>query len=338
MFITYRIFIEPAPCDFIESYVGGSDYWANGIRKEFKQTNKDQIAFCDTFKKLLTGLMAYVKEYHKTGVTWKNSGGMTVDEYISGGGNAAATAAATSSAPANVPKKVDPVSNPSAGENKNGLFAALNKGGAITSGLKTVTKDMQTWRKEYKGSDEAAPLPKPEPKKVNSNSTAVAMKHPPRLQYQQNGNKWWVEYQTKEQGIVNVDVKNIKENIYIYGCVDATIQVNGKCSSIVVDGCKKTNIYFDICIASVEVVNSRSVKIFCKEKVNSVAIDKTDGIVVTLPRSSLDTEIVASKSSEMNLSWPDENDDMVEKPIPEQYVHKIKGMTITADVSELYSS
>ena len=38
-----------------------------------------------------------------------------------------------------------------------------------------------------------------------------------------------------------------------------------------------------------------------REKVNSVAIDKTDGIVVTLPATSLDSQIVASKSSEMNL-------------------------------------
>lgn len=45
--------IKPAPRDFIESYIGGSDYWANGIRKEFRTTNPDQVAFVDTFKKIL---------------------------------------------------------------------------------------------------------------------------------------------------------------------------------------------------------------------------------------------------------------------------------------------
>ena len=53
--------------------------------------------------------------------------------------------------------------------------------------------------------------------------------------------------------------------------------------------------------------------------------------------SYADTEIVASKSSEMNLSWPDKNGDMMERPIPEQYKHHIKGLTVTAEVSDLYT-
>lgn len=36
-----------------------------------------------------------------------------------------------------------------------------------------------------------------------------------------------------------------------------------------------------------------------KTKVPTVAIDKTDGIVVILPRGSLDTTFTTSKSSEM---------------------------------------
>ncbi|CAN0450724.1 unnamed protein product, partial [Hapterophycus canaliculatus] len=42
----------------------------------------------------------------------------------------------------------------------NALFGELSKGLAVTSGLKKVTKDQQTWRKEFKG-DEAAPTPAP---------------------------------------------------------------------------------------------------------------------------------------------------------------------------------
>jgi hypothetical protein len=50
----------------------------------------------------------------------------------------------------------------------------------------------------------------------------------------------------------------------------------------------------------------------------------------------MSTEVVASKSSEMNLQWNDENGDLIERPIPEQYVHKIKGTSVTAEVSDLY--
>ena len=74
------------------------------------------------------------------------------------------------------------------------------------------------------------------------------------------------------------------------------------------------------------------------EKVTSVAIDKTDGIIVHLPASSLDTEVVASKSSEMNLSWVGADGEPVEKPIPEQYVHRISEQgQVTANVSDLYA-
>jgi hypothetical protein len=34
----------------------------------------------------------------------------------------------------------------------------LKKGADVTSGLKTVTKDMQTWRSEYKGTETPPPV------------------------------------------------------------------------------------------------------------------------------------------------------------------------------------
>jgi adenylyl cyclase-associated protein len=55
-------------------------------------------------------------------------------------------------------------------------------------------------------------------------------------------------------------------------------------------------------------------------RVPTVAIEKTDGCQVYLSRKSLDTEIVSSKSSAMNVLIPNENDDdFKEEPIPEQF-------------------
>jgi adenylyl cyclase-associated protein len=62
---------------------------------------------------------------------------------------------------------------------------------------------------------------------------------------------------------------------------------------------------------------------------------------VYLSRESLDVSIVTSKSSEMNVAFPDANDEMIERPIPEQFVARIEqsGNTysIVTGVSELYS-
>ena len=51
------LMVKPGPRDFIENFVGGSDYWANNIRKEFRATDPTQIAFCDSFKALLINVM-----------------------------------------------------------------------------------------------------------------------------------------------------------------------------------------------------------------------------------------------------------------------------------------
>lgn len=328
-----RVCIKPAPRDFIESSIGGSDYYANNIRKEFKTTNPDQIAFCNTFKTLLIELMAYVKEHHTTGVTWNSKGVDVKDFDAKAVGSAAAPAAAAAKPAAAAPVAAKSAATEAAAV-KADLFAALNKDSAITSGLKKVTKDMQTWREEYKGDAAPVPVAKAAPK-APAAAAAVVMKHPPVCVF--SNNKWQVEYQTAEQGVVDIAIQDKKETVYILGCVGATIAITGKCKSIVVDGCKRTRVTFQSAMASCEVVNCQRVNIVCEESVAAVAIDKTDGIVVTLPRTSLNTEVVASKSSEMNLSWPDENGDMVEKPIPEQYVHRIKGLSVTADVSDLYT-
>lgn len=317
--------IKPAPRDFIESYIGGSDYWSNNIRKEYKSTNPDQIAFCNTFKKMLQDLMVYVKEHHTTGVAW-NPRGVPVSEFTGEAASAAPAKKADAKAPA--------VSVPAGGADKAGLFASLSKGGEITSGLKTVTKDQQTWRKEFNDKDakpvvvKKAPVPR----------AAEKPKGTAKNQFNPNGSKWEVEYQGADAGPITITIADKKETVYVLGCIGATITVVGKCKSIILDSCKKTQLHFDSCFASCEVVNSQRVQLFCREKVTSVAIDKTDGIIVHLPATSLDTEVVASKSSEMNLSWLGPDGENIEKPIPEQYIHRIneKG-AVTADVSDLYS-
>jgi len=194
---------------------------------------------------------------------------------------------------------------------------------------------MQTWRTEYKGVDAPVPAaaklsPKP------SAAASVALKGPAKLEFQPGGSRWLVEYQAAANGVVSVQINDKKETVYIYGCVGATIDIKGKCKSIAVDNCKKTSVTFDAAMASIELVNSQGMKVTVRDSVSSVAIDKTDGCIVTLPTSSLHTEIVASKSSEMNVQFPDANGDLIERPIPEQYVHRIKGQSITADVSDLY--
>ena len=300
--------VKPSPCDFIMSYAEGADYWANNIRKEFRTTDPKQIAFCDTFKSLILELNKYVKEHHKTGLTWNPKGGDT-STYIGGAqASPAKPAPAAVAAPKQAPieasptKSVSPVRGGGGGGGSD-LFASLNKGGNITAGLKTVTKDQQTWRSEYKG---------PEGVHVNManaaaavaarNAPTSAVKGPPKFEFQSAGSKWLVENQSDAEGVITIKITEMKETVYIYGCMGATIDIRGKCKSIVVDGCKKTKVLFDTAMASCEVINCQRMQIQCREKVAAVAIDKTDGIIVFLPVSSLGKTFAPTHSHVTSLT------------------------------------
>merc|ERR1712118_272738 len=72
----------------------------------------------------------------------------------------------------------------------------------------------------------------------------------------------------------------------------------------------------------------------------SIAIDKTDGILTYLSKETLSlTSFLTSKSSDMQVSFPNEQGDMVEAPIPEQFRHTaalVAGKPVlSTDVSDL---
>jgi len=109
-----------------------------------------------------------------------------------------------------------------------------------------------------------------------------------------------------------------------------------------IDACHNVTILVQGALSGMEVVNSKRMKLQVKDKLPSVAIDKTDGCVVGLPWASRDAVITTSKSSEMNVTFPvseSPDADWVECPIPEQFVSKINANNkVTSHVSELYSS
>lgn len=70
---------------------------------------------------------------------------------------------------------------------------------------------------------------------------------------------------------------------------------------------------FDECVAVMECINCQSVQVQVTQKVPTVSIDKCDGVQVYLSKDSLATEIVTAKSSEMNISVPQEDGDFVRR-------------------------
>lgn len=314
---------SPGPKDVVESYVGGQDFWANKIRVKYKKTDPKHVAFCDTFKTLMVELMSYVKEHHFRGVAFNPRGGdISKAPVASAPAASAPTPAATSSAKAGLAS----------------ALASLQTANDLQSkGLKKVSKDQQTWRKEFSGT--SAPIVT---KKATPVRKQTVTKGPPSKKLL--GKKWLVQNYSKSDGVITIDVgpEGPKCTVYIACCYEATLVINGKCNGVVLDASQKCQVVFDSVIAAFEVINCKSVKVQCKGLCPSVAIDKTDGMLTYLSKETLAvTSFLTSKSSDMQVSFPNESGDMVEAPIPEQFRHTASLVggkpVLSTDVSELYS-
>jgi len=320
----------PAPCNFVKDTIGASDFWANKVRKEYKNEGGEgvkHLAFCGAMKALVLDLSAYLKEYHLSGLAW-NPHGKDVSE------------AKVGEEGTDVKPKTDVKSEATS------IFSELKKrqgndGSSAATGLKKVSRDQQTWRKEFKNTGNAPPKPDPAAKPaVAPKLSAKKSLRPPKCEYQTRGCKWSVENQTKdtcESGVCKITVSDPKQQVYIFNCHNVTIQITGKLKSVVLDNCTKCGAVFDTVISACEIVNCKNVQVQATNVCPSFSIDKTDGIVVHLTNSaSTTTSFVTSKSSEMNVNWPNETGEIVEVPIPEQFVHKVVNGSVTTQVSDLY--
>jgi adenylyl cyclase-associated protein len=111
----------------------------------------------------------------------------------------------------------------------------------------------------------------------------------------------------------------MKHTIYIYKCTNSTITIEGKVNSIVLDQCTKVGLQFTSVVSLIEFINCKSMIAQVTERVPTVQIEKTDGCHIYLSSSSLDTEFITSKSSEMSVNVPCGDGEYKEHPIAEQF-------------------
>uniref|UniRef100_A0A7M4FJ69 Adenylyl cyclase-associated protein n=1 Tax=Crocodylus porosus TaxID=8502 RepID=A0A7M4FJ69_CROPO len=302
--------MAPKPGPYVKEMTDAAMFYTNRVLKEYKDVDKKQVDWVKAYLSIWTELQAYIKEYHTTGLAWTS--------HLSGlAGSDGAD---------------DPAS-------RSALFAQINQGEGITSGLKHVSDDMKTHKnpglKTQGGSMRTGPKPFMAPKPVCAASPShkiAPRKEPPVLELE--GKKWRVENQDNASNLVIGDTE-LKQVAYIYKCVNSTVHIKGKINSITVDNCKKLGLVFDDVVGIVEIINSRDVKVQVMGKVPTISINKTDGCHVYLSKSSLQCEIVSAKSSEMNILIPTEEGDFNEFPVPEQFKTVWNGQKLVTTVTEI---
>jgi len=208
----------PSPANFVKDTIGASDFWNNKVRKEYKGNDKEgpaHVKFCDTMKAMVLDLSAYLKEYHLSGLAWNPHGKDLSDAKV---GEASKPAAAA-------PKAAPTTAAAASAGSGAGIFTELKKkqtgdGTSAATGLKKVSRDQQTWRKEFK--NPGGDVPKPTSAPVAAPKPAVAKfgakkpLGPPKCEYQDRGCKWNVENQTKdtcEGGVCKVEVTDVKQQV-----------------------------------------------------------------------------------------------------------------------------
>lgn len=226
---------------------------------------------------------------------------------------------------------------PAAGAGMGDVFNAISN--FSTGGLKKVTADMKT---KNRPKDDAPPPVAPKATPTGRGSVAAGKGRGPRGPPSWklvNDLKWVIENYDGDSTLVleNAEKKHL---VNVINCRKSTLQIKCKVKSICVDGCERTNVICQDVISTVELVNCERCQVQTTGSVKSFAIDKCNGVNVYLPKESLDAEIVTSKSSEMNVTIPEEGGeegDTVEMPIPEQFVTRISGpKSLTTEVSDLY--
>ncbi|CAF3426820.1 unnamed protein product [Rotaria sp. Silwood1] len=155
-----------------------------------------------------------------------------------------------------------------------------------------------------------------------SNTSSNSVTGPSKLALE--GNKWVVEYQNGRTDL-KITETSMRQTIYIYKCSNSTITIQGKVNSIVLDQCTKVGIQFTSVVSLIEFINCRQVKAQVLENVPTIQIEKTDGCHVYLSKSSLNTEFITSKSSEMTINVPFGDGEYKEYPIPEQFKTCLQG-------------
>lgn len=321
--------VAPAPAPYVKEMGDSAMFYSNRVLKDYREKDKLHVEWVQNLNNVWKELQEYVRKYHTTGLSWNTRGGNAMNNLKAAPPNCGVPPPPPPGIPPPPPMvKLEPKAV-AADDGRSALFASINKGTEITAGLKKVTDDMKTHK-----NPSLREGPKPFVKQSSPSSRASPAKDAfagtPKLALE--GKKWFVEYQKDNQNI-KIDAK-MDQSVYIYRCQNVVVQVKGKLNSIILDSCKKSAVVFDDLVSALEVVNCQSSKVQVMGVMPTISIEKTDGCQVFLSKASLNTEIVSAKSSEMNIMVPKPDGEFAELAIPEQFLTKVNGLSLTTTCTE----
>lgn len=114
------------------------------------------------------------------------------------------------------------------------------------------------------------------------------------------------------------------------------IQIKGKCNSIFINECQKTNLVAESLVSSIDIIKSNNFAIQVIHKIPTVLVDSCDSGIIYVSKESLDVEVFTSKTSSLNICVAEAGDagDYAERAVPEQMKHVIKDGQLLSEIVE----
>ncbi|KAK5975455.1 Adenylyl cyclase-associated protein [Trichostrongylus colubriformis] len=227
------VLVKKTPAAHVKEMLDSSMFYVNRVLTQFKDGDQKNVEWARLWRSLLEAMQAFVRQTHTTGLVWNSAPGCQPPLNDS---RPAVSHGATGGPPPPPPPPPpgllfdDSASSASSADaakaGRDALFKELNKGEAITAGLRKVTADMQTHKnpalREHSpnvpvGHPHSQPHPPP------TTTTTAASQNPPRVELK-DGKQWNVEFIVGNPNVV-VNVADKKQTVYIYKCVDSVIVV-----------------------------------------------------------------------------------------------------------------
>ncbi|EPY49991.1 adenylyl cyclase-associated protein Cap1 [Schizosaccharomyces cryophilus OY26] len=296
--------IEPAPVSFMSEMKDSSQFYANRVLKDFKGKDELQVSWVRSYLTLLAS-------------NKMNLQAIQLPEQV------ACLLLPPPPPPSNEFWKDKEEPKEEGKTDMGAVFAEINKGENITSGLRKVDKSEMT----HKNPDlrKTGPTPGPKPKMPSSDAkqeaaTPANSTKAPRIELENT--KWFVENQVNNHSIVLEGVE-LKHTVQILDCSNCTLIIKGKLNAVSLSNCKRTSVVVDTLVAAFEVTKCSNFGCQVMDYVPMIVVDQCDGGAVYLSKNSLSTEITTSKSSGLNVNVPVDDGDYAERAIPEQVKHRI---------------
>ena len=223
------------------------------------------------------------------------------------------------------------------------VFDQISRGEAVTSGLRKVDKSEMNHKNPSlrtastipsapsRSSSQASlrgksPIPGKKPENMRT-------KKPARKELE--GNKWLIENFDNPGQMIEIDAA-INHSILISRCTKTAIRVIGKANAISMDNCIQCSLVIDSLVSSVDVIKSPKFEMQVLGNLPTILLDQVDGAAIYLGPNSLNTEILTSKCTGVNINVPGrtEDDDYVEQPLPEQLRSILRNGRMVTEIVE----